>query len=36
MTYGSKPADGGNLIFTEAEKVELLKVEPAAEQYIRS
>lgn len=35
MTYGSKPADGGNLILTEVERFELLKSEPAAEQYIR-
>jgi len=35
MTYGSKPADGGNLILTKAEYAELLINEPAAEQYIR-
>jgi hypothetical protein len=35
MTYGSKPADGGNLILTQAEYAELLACEPAAEQYIR-
>ncbi|MEI8362679.1 MAG: DNA methyltransferase [Betaproteobacteria bacterium] len=35
MTYGSKPADGGNLILTAVERVELLLSEPIAEQYIR-
>lgn len=35
MTYGSKPADGGNLILTEAERAELIANEPVAEQYIR-
>ena len=35
MTYGSKPADGGNLILTEAERSDLLANEPAAEKYIR-
>jgi hypothetical protein len=35
MVYGSKPSDGGNLIFTEEEKDEFLKVEPKAEPYIK-
>lgn len=35
MTYGSKPADGGNLILTEFNRAALLKNEPLAEQYIR-
>ncbi len=35
MTYGSKPADGGNLILTAQEKSELLAVEPTAKDYIR-
>jgi hypothetical protein len=35
MVYGSKPSDGGNLIFTEQGRDEFLKIEPAAEPYIR-
>jgi hypothetical protein len=35
MVYGSKPSDGGNLIFTEEEKNEFLKIEPEAKPYIR-
>ena len=35
MVYGSKPSDGGNLIFAEQEKDEFLKIEPAAERYMR-
>ena len=35
MTYGSKPADGGNLILTEVERAALVASEPLAEQYIR-
>ncbi len=35
MLYGSKPADGGNLLLNEDEKTELLKKEPNAKTYIR-
>jgi hypothetical protein len=35
MRYGSKPADGGHLIFSTEEKAELLQTEPVAEKYIR-
>uniref|UniRef100_Q3AR06 site-specific DNA-methyltransferase (adenine-specific) n=1 Tax=Chlorobium chlorochromatii (strain CaD3) TaxID=340177 RepID=Q3AR06_CHLCH len=35
MLYGSKPVDDGNLFFDDDEKVELLKKEPKAEQFIR-
>jgi hypothetical protein len=35
MIYGSKPSDGGNLIFSEEEKDEFLKLEPNAKPYIR-
>ncbi|GHU13691.1 methylase [Spirochaetia bacterium] len=35
MVYGSKPTDGGNLLFTKEEKDEFLKLEPNARKYIR-
>lgn len=35
LVRGSQPTDDGNLILTEAEKDELLKVEPQAEQFLR-
>ena len=35
MQSGGKPVEGGNLIFTEEEKVDFLKVEPLAEKYFR-
>ena len=35
MSFGSMPRDGGNLIFTDNEKIEFLKLEPNAEKYIR-
>jgi len=35
MVYGSKPTDGGNLLFTKEEKDAFLKIEPNAEPYIR-
>jgi hypothetical protein len=35
MVYGSKPSDGGNLIFNEEEKNEFLKLEPNAKPYIK-
>ncbi|MDQ5883492.1 MAG: hypothetical protein QG654_406 [Patescibacteria group bacterium] len=35
MVFGSMPNDGGNLIFTEEEKDEFIKVEPGAEKYIK-
>lgn len=35
MVYGSKPADGGNLILSPIERAELLADEPLAETWIR-
>ena len=35
MRFGSMPRDGGNLIFTETEKEEFIKIEPQAEKWIR-
>ncbi|MEI7500570.1 MAG: DNA methyltransferase [Bacteroidota bacterium] len=35
MSFGSMPRDGGNLIFSEAEKESLLQKEPAAGKWIR-
>ena len=35
MASGGKPVEGGNLIFTNDEKNEFLKVEPKAEQFFR-
>ncbi|SNC77736.1 Type II restriction/modification system, DNA methylase subunit YeeA, partial [Hymenobacter gelipurpurascens] len=35
MIYGSKPADGGNLIMTDEEKQELLLAEPEAAPFVR-
>jgi hypothetical protein len=35
MNFGNMPADGGNFLFTEAEKDEFLVKEPKAEKYIR-
>ncbi|MDN5851174.1 MAG: class I SAM-dependent DNA methyltransferase, partial [Nitrococcus sp.] len=35
MRYGSKPVDGGHLIFTEKEKKAFLEQEPGSEQYFR-
>jgi len=35
MGIGNKPIDGGNYLFTPEEKVEFLKVEPAAKKYFR-
>ena len=35
MAYGNKPVDGGNLILTDSEKIELIAVEPGAEIYIK-
>ncbi|MBI5097766.1 MAG: class I SAM-dependent DNA methyltransferase [Nitrospirae bacterium] len=35
MQYGSKPADGGNLLLTTKEKDQLIREEPNAEKYIR-
>ena len=35
MQYGSKPVDGGHLILTTEEKVDLLRTEPKAKKYIR-
>lgn len=35
MRFGSMPRDGGNLIFTDAEAKELLRIEPAVEKWLR-
>ena len=35
MKSGGKPVEGGNLIFTEAEKTEFIIKEPMAEQFMR-
>jgi len=35
LVYGSKPADGGNLLFTPTERVEFLQKEPAAAPFVR-
>lgn len=35
LIKGSQPTDGGHLILTEAEKTELLAVEPQAEKWLR-
>ena len=35
MVQGSKPTDGGNLIFTSAEREEMLDEDPRAEEFIR-
>ena len=35
MSFGSQPIDGGNLILTEDEKDELLRVEPQAAPFVR-
>lgn len=35
MIYGTKPTDGGHLIFTEEEKDEFINKEPLAEKYLR-
>ena len=34
ISFGSMPNDGGNLILSDEEKIEFLKVEPSAEKYI--
>jgi len=35
MVYGNKPVEGGNLIMTYNEYIELIEKEPMADQYIR-
>ena len=35
MKQGSKPVDGGNFLFTEAEKNAFIEVEPQAEKWLR-
>ena len=35
MYKGNQPTDGGNFLFTDAEKKEFLRIEPAAKQFIR-
>lgn len=36
LIKGSQPTDGGHLILTETQKIELLAVEPQAEKWLRS
>lgn len=36
MVNGSKPTDGGNLLLNQAEKDELIRLEPQVEKYLRS
>jgi len=36
LAYGSKPVDGGNLLLSESERIELLAIEPNAERWIRA
>ena len=36
MIYGNKPADGGNLIFTKAEKEDFLRREPKARRWMHT
>jgi type II restriction/modification system DNA methylase subunit YeeA len=35
MTKGSQPTDGGNLLFSDSEKIAFIEQEPLAEKYIR-
>lgn len=35
MSSGGKPVEGGNLIFTESEKLDFIKNEPKSEKYFR-
>lgn len=35
MIYGSKPTDGGNLLLSNEEKEEFIKIEPSAEKWIK-
>lgn len=35
MIYGTKPTDGGHLIFTEEEKEDFIRKEPLSEKYFR-
>ena len=35
MSWGNKPVDGGNLIFTDPEKIGFLKKEPGAERFFK-
>lgn len=35
IVWGNKPVDGGNLLFTDEEKIDFLKIEPTAEKYIK-
>ena len=35
MIYGSKPTDGGNLLLTDEDKKELVKIEPESKKYIK-
>ncbi|MBC8489616.1 MAG: class I SAM-dependent DNA methyltransferase, partial [Bacteroidetes bacterium] len=35
MSFGNMPLDGGNLLLTDSEKIELLKKEPKAERFIK-
>jgi hypothetical protein len=36
ILFGSKPTDGGNLVFTSTERAELLRLEPQASPYVRT
>lgn len=36
MSFGNMPLDGGNLLFTDAEKEEFIKMEPLAKKYIKN
>ena len=35
ITYGNKPSDGGNLIFSEEERKELLEMDPSLDVCVR-
>ena len=35
MHFGNMPADGGELLFSDSERIELLQAEPKAKKYIR-
>jgi hypothetical protein len=35
MVWGNKPVDGGNLLLTPAERMEMIKLNPKAEKFIR-
>src|SRR5574340_144693 len=35
MSFGNQPIDGGHFLLTEEERIELLRIEPQAERFIR-